>query len=177
MNSEQIKSIFKETHGVPYAPNTGQHVIAHIEHPEHGTVYVGKDRLVNHRSKARPMSPDDAARLHATYTTSGIRVLSRAGFPKHPQHEDLESEGKFGFTPVMGLSRGRTQNLQGDNDGANRTGRAAKGAATRENTVSRAKRMENSRTREAEEQAAELNRLANRTLGESVLREDLKKWV
>jgi len=177
MNSEQIKSMFKETHGVPYKANTGQYVIAHIEHPEHGTVYVGKDRLVNHRSKSRPMSPDDAARLHAAYTTSGIGSLSRAGFPKHPHHEALESGGKFGFTPVMGLSRGRTQNLQGDNTGARKTQTAARGAAGRESTEVRATRMQNSRTREAEEQAAELNRLANRTLGESVLREDLKKWV
>jgi len=160
LSGVDIRKMFKNTHGVPYAPNTGQYVIAHIEHPEHGTVYVGKNRLVNSPKRAAKMNPDDAARLHSQYNRTGIGSLSRAGFPKHPHHEALET-GKFGFTPVMGLSRAGTQRVQGDKDGLKRTLRAAKGADNREGTVVRAKRMETSRAAEADKQAAELNRLAN----------------
>jgi len=176
MSSNEITAMFKKVHGVPYK-NTGQYVIAHIEHPEHGTVYIGRNGLTNKKIKARRMTPDDAARLHSEYNRIGIRSLYRPGFPEHPHHEALETGGKFGLTPVMGMDRKTIHSLQYDNEGAERTHRAAKGASAREGTVSRAKRMETSRAREAEEQARELNRLANRTLGESVLREDLKKWV
>ena len=163
LSGSEIRNMFKSIHGVRYAPNSGQHVIAHIDHPEHGTVYVGKNRLVDSPKRAAKMNPDDASRLHSQYNRIGIRSLSRAGFPKHPHHAALET-GEFGFTPVMSLSRAGTQRVQGDKDGLKRTLRAAKGADNREGTVVRAKRMENSRAREANKQAAELNRLANKKL-------------